>query len=335
MKGGTRPIGERAATRLGLCALLAGAMLAAGCAGDRLQSMLHPQGPGAERIAELWWVMFVVYSAVFVLTMLTLVMALRAGRQDRPVLGNRFIAVSGIVIPLLILVVMLLYTVRVTASLSPRETDMTIEVVGHQWWWEVHYPEQGIVTANELHIPAGASVQINLRAADVVHSFWVPELNGKMDALPEHTNTTWIQAEQPGVYRGQCAEYCGTQHARMGFHVVAMPAEAFEQWVDDRVQAATETTETQHDDGQEVFLSAGCGACHGIRNVSIATDAGPDLTHIASRLSIGAATQQNTRENLRAWIVNPHSAKPGNAMPPTHIDPDDLDALVAYLMSLE
>ncbi|MEX2671437.1 MAG: cytochrome c oxidase subunit II [Phycisphaeraceae bacterium] len=168
-------------SRSALTALAIVAAMVGGCEGERLQSMLHPSGPSAERIAELWWVMFSVYSGVFVLTMLALALALRAGRREEPRLGNRFIAVSGIVIPLVILVVMLVYTIRVTAALEPRQTDMIVEVTGHQFWWEVRYPEHGIVTANELHIPVGASVQLNLKAADVIHSFWVPELAQKMD----------------------------------------------------------------------------------------------------------------------------------------------------------
>jgi cytochrome c oxidase subunit II len=312
---------------------------ATGCEGERVQSMLHPASDEAAQIAKLWWVMLGVYGGVFVATMAVLAVALQAKRTARAPLGNRFIAITGIGIPLLILMGMLIYPITLMAALGPREGVLTIRVTGHQWWWHVEYPEQGIVTANELHIPVNRPVRLELISGDVVHSFWVPQLGRKMDMLPEHERVMWIEADRAGVYRGQCAEYCGTQHARMAFYVEAMEEEDFGRWVSERQAAAERATETPVDAdlerSRELFTAAGCGACHGITGVSVAEQVGPDLTHMGTRLSIGAGTMANTEWLLRGWIVDPHRYKPGNLMPPTHADPDDLDALVEYLMSLE
>jgi cytochrome c oxidase subunit II len=319
--------------------LLAVWFFAAGCSGERTQSMLHPVGPAADKIAWLWWIMFGILSAIFVIVMLFAAWAvLRAPHADKssPPLGSvKFIVVGGIVLPTVVLVFLLFLTVDSTVALRIPETSLTIRVVGHKWWWEVEYPEQGIVTANEIHIPAGQPVLLRLESADVIHSFWVPQLGGKMDMLPEHERVFWIQAHRPGIYRGQCAEFCGLQHALMAFVVVALPPEEFEAWLEARRRPHPEPETPLLRRGQEVFFEAGCHNCHAIRGTEAAGRIGPDLTHISTRRTLGAATVPNNHGNLAGWTVNPQPIKPGNRMPATYLGSEDLHALVAYLESLD
>ncbi len=312
--------------------------LLAGCAGERTQSALHPAGPMAADIARVWWILFAVCTAVFVVVVLLMLLAvLRRGGHDRfrSPLGDKFIVVSGIIIPTFILAPLLFLSLGTTSNLRMPETSVTIEVVGYQWWWEVRYPDFGIVTANELHIPVGEPVRLEMTSADVVHSFWVPELGGKRDLNPGITTTFWIQADRPGVFRGQCAEYCGVQHAKMGFLVVALPVNDFATWVSERQEPHPEPVDERLLRGREAFFTGQCHACHAIRDTGATARVGPDLTHIGSRLSLGAATVPNNRGNLMGWIANPQPIKPGNLMPPTYLETDELHDLTDYLMSLQ
>ncbi|MEX0653693.1 MAG: cytochrome c oxidase subunit II [Phycisphaeraceae bacterium] len=310
----------------------------AGCEGERTQSALHPAGEGAQVIAGLWWFMFYLLGAVFVLVMAVAAYAIFRPRAEggggKP-WGERFIIVCGIALPTVVLLVLLIYALTATMALRKPETAVTIEVIGHLWWWEVRYPEHGIVTANELHIPVGVPVRLELRSADVVHSFWVPELHGKMDLLPEQVNTSWLLAHRVGVYRGQCAEYCGQQHARMAFHVRAVEPSEFEAWVAARSQPARVLTTDAQRRGQRAFVEAGCETCHTIRGTEATGDVGPDLTHFGSRLTIGAGQWRNNAGNLSGWIANPQALKPGNQMPRSFIEPEELHAITEYLLSLE
>jgi cytochrome c oxidase subunit 2 len=203
------------------------------------------------------------------------------------------------------------------------------------WWWEVLYPETGVLTANEMYIPVGKPVRLELTSTDVVHSFWVPRLNGKRDLIPGVENTFWIQADQAGVYRGQCGEYCGTQHANMAFEVIALETEDFDEWVFSQRPVSLESTVPVVEQGRQVFLTAGCVQCHAIRGTQAAGNAGPDLTHLGSRRMIGGAMLPNTRGNLMGWIADPQSIKPGVKMPRTYLEADDLQALVTYLENLQ
>lgn len=212
---------------------------------------------------------------------------------------------------------------------------MTVQVSGHQWWWEVRYPQQGFATANEIHIPVGQPIRLELTSADVVHNFWVPELHGKIDMTPGKVNTLWLQADQAGVYRGKCAEYCGTQHAKMELIVVADPPEQFGAWLARQQQPAPEPAELLAQQGQQVFLRSSCVYCHAVRGTSANSTFGPDLTHLASRRTLGAGALENITGNLAGWITNPHSIKPGNKMPAVVLAPEDLNALLAYLATLE
>ncbi len=308
-------------------------------------STLDPRGPAAANIAELWWIMFFLGAAIFVLVLALLVYGLFAPRQqtadERS--GNRWILAGGIAMPAVVLAVVFGFSIR-SAALTASEAGsgaFTIEVIGRRWWWEVNYPEQGVITANEIHIPVGVPVEMLLRSGDVIHSFWVPQLHGKMDLIPGRDNTLIIQADEPGIYRGECAEYCGLQHARMHFMVVAQSAEDFEAWVAGQQQPAVAAAGEAVLHGQQVFIAAGCVYCHTIRGLDSgdvdrsAVDLGPDLTHLASRMTIGAGMVDNNRGNLGGWVVNPHGIKPGVLMPATLLAGEDLQALLDYLGSLE
>lgn len=329
-------------TLLRLAAPLAPLSLLAGCHGNHRQSILHPAGPGAEGIARLWWFLFGVCLLVFVLTMLLLLIGIaRKPGADRTVsaLGNRFIIVAGVAIPAVILVFILVQGMNATVRGRPTEKALTIQVTGHQWWWDVRYPAEQIVTANELYIPTGVPVRIELKSNDVIHSFWVPNLEGKMDLLPDMTRTLWLQADAPGKYRGQCAEFCGVQHALMGFWVVALPPEEFDAWVARQQQPVPEPVEPAPIRGRQVFFKhekAGCANCHAVGGEGGTTPpTGPDLTHIASRLTIGAGTLPNNHANLTGWVADPQAIKPGNKMPRTSVRPDDLHDLIEYLKILK
>jgi cytochrome c oxidase subunit 2 len=200
----------------------------------------------------------------------------------------------------------------------------------------VRYPDQEFVTANEIHIPTDQPVQVRLTSDDVIHSFWIPELHGKMDMIPGVTNTFWIEASEPGIYWGVCTEFCGIQHAKMAFPLVAKPAEEFAAWVESQQQPAPapETELTQN--GQEIFLNSACIYCHAVEGTNATGDLGPDLTHFASRLTLGAGAFENNMGNLSGWIVDPQQMKPGNLMPASSdLTGPELQALLAYLATLE
>lgn len=303
-------------------------------------SALEPAGPAAEAIADLWWIMLAVSSAFFVVVMFFLIVGLFAKRREAvptPPLGDKwFISIGGLLIPGVLFFALLVYTLMLTAELWPaRKNALTIQVTGYMWWWDVRYPASNIVTANEIYIPAGEPVRIELRSADVIHSLWVPSLAGKIDLLPGITNDLWLEAKEPGTYRGQCAEYCGIQHARMSIYVVALPKDQFEAWIRQRQHVTTIPQDPKLRRGLLAFKKVGCAECHAIRGSHPAVNIGPDLTHIGSRLSLGAATIPNNHGNLAGWIANPQALKPGNKMPATYMDPKQLEALVAYLMSLK
>ncbi|HEX7002933.1 MAG TPA: cytochrome c oxidase subunit II [Trueperaceae bacterium] len=300
----------------------------------------EPRGPAATGIAQLSWVLFIVALIVVVIVLALYLFALTsegAPRGTTPSWSTPFVVIGGIVVPTFILISVLTYSLGKTSALQEvgEGEPITIEVVGNQWWWEVRYPEEGVVTANELRIPVGVPVRLELTSDDVIHSFWVPTLNGKMDLVPGRTNTLIIEAEEVGLYRGSCAEYCGTQHAKMNLLVLAEPRETFEGWLADQRRSAALPDTPLEREGLEVFLSSACVYCHTIEGTNATGDLGPDLTHLASRLTLGAGTIANNRGNLAGWIVNSQALKPGNRMPPMYLEADDLQALLAYLGSLE
>jgi cytochrome c oxidase subunit 2 len=213
-----------------------------------------------------------------------------------------------------------------------------VRVIARQWWWELQYqadpPSQMVITANELHIPVGKPVLLELESRDVIHSFWVPALHGKRDLIPGHPSTTYLRADQPGVYRGQCAEFCGDQHARMGLLVVAEPPEVFQQWLAHARAPAPEPADEVTRRGREVFLRGPCVMCHAVSGTIAAATNGPDLTHVAGRRTLAGATVANVPGNLAGWILDAQAIKPGNHMPPLPLPAPDLQALLAYLETL-
>jgi cytochrome c oxidase subunit 2 len=301
---------------------------------SRIQSMLHPVSQAAEQIAGLWWFMLAVLSAVTLLVFALLLLGLLR-RGNPPGGSTAFVVAGGIVVPALILVILLVVALRTTVALKAAPGEFTIQVIGHQWWWEVRYPEWEIVTANELHLPVGRDVRLEVWSADVIHSFWVPRLHGKIDLLPEVVNAITLRADQAGEYRGQCAEFCGKQHAKMAFMVVAMPPDDFDRWVDARRSPPAPPTEAALLRGHDAFFQAQCHACHAIRGTAAVATLGPDLTHLGSRLTLGAGEIPNSLGNLQGWIANPQAIKPGNLMPRNYLAPEDLHAIAAYLESLK
>jgi cytochrome c oxidase subunit II len=307
---------------------------AVACGGNTFQSALHPASEEARGIAWIWWLMFGIYGAVFLAT-LGLGAAAVLGKRQRgsgPPGGSvRFVVIAGMIIPTVILVAMLILSLRVSSRLRVPETEFAIEITGFRWWWDVRYPAQEIVSANEIRIPVGSAVLLELKSADVIHSFWVPNLHGKMDMIPDHMNRFWLQADRPGTFRGVCAEFCGDQHALMAIDVIAMPREEFDAWVKRRTIATISHAGSR---GSDLFFSTGCAACHSIQGTAAVANLGPDLTNLAERKTLASSTLPNTSDNLARWITHPHLLKPGNLMPPTEIEDRDLEALVEFLQTL-
>ena len=317
------------------CALL----LLAGCSGDA-PSTLHAAGTGARRTEGLWWLLLWISVAVFVEVMAFLAWALlfRRGpggrvRRNDPI---RFVAVAGAGVPVLILLAVYGVGLRDLAALGaqPPSTALTVDVTGHKWWWEVRYDGVDGATANEIRIPSGETVRIRLRTDDVLHSFWVPQLMPKTDLIAGKTRETWVRAEHPGEYRGQCAEYCGLQHAHMAFLVVAQPRADFDAWLA-RLDAPAPAPDTDAERrGQQAFLQGACVACHTVRGTAATGTVGPDLSEVGGRWSLGAGAVPNDAGHLGGWIANSQTVKPGNGMPPQPVDAARLPDLIAYLRSL-
>ncbi|MBW3555078.1 MAG: cytochrome c oxidase subunit II [Gemmatimonadetes bacterium] len=368
------------------------------------QSTLAPAGPGAAAIESMWWVLFWVCLVVFIIVMVALGLAIvrsrraaapgtagnRMSGEDAPGVERRrviWVLLAGAAIPAVILVGIFVYTMVVLGRIGPSvgSGDVTVIVTGKQYWWEVRYPlphGDTVVTANEIHIPVGKRVDLLLRSDDVIHSLWVPRLHGKTDMIPGRTNRAWLVAEEPGVYRGQCAEYCGQQHTWMALFVVAEEEEEFRGWLarqrrpaapvapepnaveeamdhagpelPDSVRAEGLARNARIRRGLEVFLDPEnrCANCHVIRGENDAgrgvalgpeeapgeppgrTAEGPDLTHVASRISLAGGLLTTNRGNMGGWISNPQVLKPGNLMPRVPLEPDEMNALLDYLMSL-
>ncbi|HEX8558091.1 MAG TPA: cytochrome c oxidase subunit II [Pyrinomonadaceae bacterium] len=320
------------------------------------QSALHPAGPQAGRIAALWWLMFYVTGAVFLVVMGFLVAALARRRRPHggeaadapdvkpePARERRMtrVVLAGVGLTVVILFVFLVHSLltgRALDSVAAKD-HLTVRVTGHQWWWEVRYENANasyvLTTANEIHLPLGRPVLFKLTSTDVIHSFWAPNLHGKTDLVPGHENVTWLRADTEGVFRGQCAEFCGHQHAHMAFTVVVEPYEKFKAWYDAQLAPAAEPATPSQAQGRHVFLSSPCVMCHTVRGSDAGSRVGPDLTHVASRATLAAGTLENTRGHLAGWVVDSQRIKPGNRMPPNNLEPADLQALLDYLQSLK
>ncbi|MET4701731.1 cytochrome c oxidase subunit 2 [Constrictibacter sp. MBR-5] len=322
---------------------MAAALLLTGCDGP--QSVLAPSSEDARLMALLSWWFFGAGALILAVTLGLLVIALSLawrGGQSRPISfrASMVLVVSGGVVAPALAVVAVTYTgVMIgdeTEGADGRSaTAPTVEVDGRMWWWEFRYLDKNgaviAVTANELHLPVGERARLRLTSDNVIHSFWVPNLQGKTDLIPGKDNVLYAQPAVSGVWRGQCAEFCGMQHALMGFVVVAQPRPAYETWVADQAADAAVTSGP----GLDAFLKNGCGVCHAIRGTAADGQAGPDLTHLASRATLAAATLPNTRGNLGGWITSTHEVKPGALMPAIAPEPEELQHLLDFLGALK
>jgi cytochrome c oxidase subunit II len=320
-------------------------------AGDAPMNYLTTAGPRADPATALLWGLIVLSVAVSVIVTVLVVAGVAARRRrgavhemaDEPAArGPSALAwfYLGMPLTVLALVAALIWTIRVLAAVDspPTRPHLTIEITGHQWWWEARYlsadPNQTFITANELHVPVGQPVLIKLVSADVVHSFWIPALSGKTDAIPGQLNIAWLQADRPGVFEGQCGEYCGLQHAHMGLLVLAEPAAQFGAWRENQLRLADATAAGPAAAGKALFVSR-CGSCHAVRGTAAGGIRGPDLTHLMSRQTLAAGAVPNTVGGLSGWISNPQALKPGALMPATWLSGSDLQATVAYLQTLK
>jgi cytochrome c oxidase subunit 2 len=316
-----------------------------------MHSAFSPVSPQAHLVATLWWWMLGVGGAIWIVVIGAMLYVSFARRGARGSDGLQHVAegthhrmervVTGAgVVTVLVLAGFLVFDFSVGHALAAHPSRaLTIDVVGHQWWWEVQYedpqPSKRLTTANEIHVPVGEPVQLKLRSADVIHSFWAPDLNGKKDLIPGYLSTLWFTADTAGVYRGQCAEFCGLQHAKMAFYVIAEPKAKFQAWLAAGAQSPPPPTDSTQLYGQRVFLSSGCAVCHTIGGTQAQSFVGPPLTHLASRMTIASGALANTKANLMGWISNPQAIKPGARMPAIPLTGPQLAALVEYLETLK
>ncbi|MEJ1158316.1 cytochrome c oxidase subunit II [Prosthecomicrobium sp. N25] len=328
----------------GACVLAAGL---AGC--SRLPSVLDPQGPEARSLKRLFDVFMIVSGVVWVAVMLALVVVVvkrHPGVRSDPLLvdptrerrGHRLVGALAVATGLTVLgLTGVSYAVQ--RALHAEESGIVIRVTGHQWWWELRYdsetPSRQFTTANEIHVPVGEPVVLELRASDVIHSFWVPAVMGKKDLIPGQANRMRLTVERPGVYRGQCAEFCGLQHAHMGLLLVAEPRADYDKWVEKQIAPADEPVTEEAKRGRDVFQGKACVMCHGIRGTDAGGRTGPDLTHLGGRQTLAAGTLPTSRGTIAAWIADPQGIKPGNQMPLVKLSADELNAVAAYLEGLQ
>ncbi len=320
----------------------------AGCGGS--QNTLNPHSHPAADIANLFWVMMAVsFGGLALITGLLVFAWVRRGRRgfgadpDDPHPGERpswFVVVGmGVVFPLMVVIALFVVgngvIISSTQAPAASSTAMTVDAIGHQWYWAFRYPGTKAVTAGELHIPVRTRVNLVATTADVIHSFWVPELNRKVDTIPGRQNRILLYANTPGVFRGQCAEYCGLQHAHMGMLVIVQSKAQFRTWLAKQSAPAAAPTTALARHGEQIFLDGPCASCHAIRGTSARGFVGPDLTHLASRTTLAGLTIPNRADYLARWIVDSQHFKPGNQMPDFNLSQRQVHALVAYLEGLK
>jgi cytochrome c oxidase subunit II len=326
----------------------------AGCSGP--QTPLAPASREAQNIEGLWWLFVGVSVVVFAFVTVWLLLVIFRGRREwaaqvasEPPLSTEgprtksmtILVVSAVVATIVILFGLLVADFSVGRSLQPPQTTkaLTIKITGRQWWWQIEYldpePVKGFITANELHLPVGQPVQLLLQSADVIHSFWIPNLQGKKDLIPGHQTSLWLTPDRVGTFRGQCAEFCGYQHAHMRLLAIVETPEEFGRWQEAQRQSAPAPSNDSQRHGQHVFLSKTCAMCHTIQGTPANSRIGPPLTHLASQQTIAAGSFPNNRGHLAGWILDPQALKPGVRMPPNQLSPDDLQALLDYLESLK
>jgi cytochrome c oxidase subunit II len=317
------------------------------------QTALNPAGPAAVHIEHTFALIFWITTTVYLLALTAVIYVVTRRRyqltlmpEPLPTTKESDRVVTRAVAAAMVLTVMLLFVMMISSFITSRrigrmndQQALTIDVYGHQWWWEVQYPNEHepfriVTTANEIHVPVGTPIRIHGTSRDVIHSFWAPNIQGKRDLMPGYNTDVLMQVDQPGLWRGQCAEYCGLQHAHMSFYMVAESQTDFDNWMTMQIQPAVAPNNPQTQHGQQVFLTHACVMCHTIRGTTAGSRVGPDLTHLASRSTIAAGMLPNTIGNLGGWIMNPQSLKPGSRMPPNQISGTDLQDLLAYLETL-
>jgi cytochrome c oxidase subunit II len=309
-----------------------------------IQSIIHPAGIAAARISHLWWVLLAICAGVWLAVAAATLIAIGRGRRSASTAtdlqASRSVAIAGAV------TVLMLLGVLTASAMTGRALDairtpgaLHIVVTANQWWWDVQYtnpnPSLNVQTANEIHIPIGRPVSISLLSNDVIHSFWIPSLQGKIDTIPGRLNELWLQADKPGLYRGQCAEYCGAEHAKMALVVVAERPDDFEHWLAANRAPAPPPATPAARYGLDVVERGPCAMCHNITGTTAGGHTAPDLTHVASRSSIAAGWLPNTTGNLAGWIADPQHIKPGCRMPPTGLSSEELQAVLTYLETLK
>ena len=325
--------------------VLIGAGALAGC-GSGSPSVLDPHSPEARRISNLFWLMLVMATFVYFAVVALVLLALRKrgqaagpGAPDDTPEGrrrtNRFIIVGGLAIPIVILTIVALATVGTTKALETEQGVIHVRIDAEQFWWRLIYPDNNVVSANEIHVPVGRSVELTLRSDNVIHSVWVPQLQGKTDVVPGQTNRMTFTAEAPGEYRGQCAEFCGIAHALMAFVVIAQPEQDYNQWLRDNAATPAAPTDAQAKAGQQVFVNGSCAGCHAVAGTSANATFGPDLTHFGSRRTIAALTLPNDPDHLAQWLAHTQRVKPGALMPNIDLTTGQVNQLVAYLEQLK
>jgi len=324
---------RRALASIGAGALV---LVAAGCGGN--QNTVAPASPQEHSITDLFWVML--GGSIVGFALVVALLWLGYARRARPGLprdvgergATRLVVGLGIALPIALLIALFVWSdvfvITSTAAPSRRSTSLAVNVIGHDWWWEVRYPGTQVVTANEIHIPVRTRVYVSASTADVIHSFWIPQLNRKIDMIPGKTGHIVLDADRAGVFRGQCSEFCGLQHAHMAIAVVAESQRSFRRWLASNARPATSAP------GAQTFLGAGCGDCHQIRGTSARGDVGPDLTHLGQRATLAALTLANTPANLERWIRHPQAVKPGSRMPDVRLSNAQWAAIDSYLRSL-
>jgi cytochrome c oxidase subunit 2 len=342
-----RGVGVKSFLRLaGLCCLTA--FTANGQTVHSVGNIFDPRATPAQLVYSLSLLVMSVCAAIFLvvagLLTFTIVRFRRNahdGREPAQVYGSSRIEIAWTVIPILIVLVLTMATARAVLAIQNKRAPadaLHVTVIGHQWWWEIRYGDLGIVTANELHVPVSTTAKpaltfLKLESADVAHSFWVPQLSGKTDLIPNQTNSMWIDPQQEGTFLGNCAEYCGMQHANMLLRVVVQSPGDFEKW------AVSQRAEASHDlrveAARSTFLSLSCVSCHTVSGTSASGTFGPDLSHLLSRATLGSGVVSNTPENLRAWVKDPQAIKPGNLMPSMQLNSRELDQVFTYLSSLK
>jgi cytochrome c oxidase subunit II len=332
--------------RIVLPLLFLTALLAAGCTqwadATLPQTTVVPASDVARHILDLYqlifWMAVVVFVGVEGFLVYTIFRYQRRADNQIPTQthGNTRLEVAWTIIPSIILLVIAIPTIPTIfyQDTVPPTATQRVRVVGHQWWWEFQYPDLGVVTANELHLPVGQTVRFDLTSADVIHSFWIPRMGGKMDVVPTHTNLLWFTPEQTGEFYGQCVEFCGIQHANMRMRLFVDTPEAFQAWVQQQRAEAPPPPEVNIQRGVQLFQLGACVGCHTIRGTAARGTVGPDLTHIGSRTTIAAGMLDNNPQNLKRWLQDPQGVKTGAKMPNLGLSDADAEALSAYLLSL-